>query len=291
MDREAFLKSVDPGRASNPRNAGLPLGRAATATESQSPASSADLVERALAILDECTGPNGPGQAPLGLEVAPRPVPNFEAPRPAAPGSLVPKPDLELQRRVLSDGTECPLPIRYFDVQCLIATYLTGPDRAAELLGGSGLQAVLQEDGKAVVQLYCIEYRKTDIGPYNEVGLTVLAQGGSRAGQLCGRPSCDDGRSEPGRPGNLGLQQVRRIDQGGEARQGVLDGPQRRPERTDRHVRGHTRPIGPGSAGRHLDLHDPSGRLVKTVIRVLTPFQASRGDGYSCSRSERRAIR
>ena len=23
--------------------------------------------------------------------------------------------------------------------------------------------------------LYCIEYRKTDIGPYNEVGLTVLA--------------------------------------------------------------------------------------------------------------------
>ena len=38
--------------------------------------------------------------------------------------------DLQLQRRVLSDGTECPLPIRYFDVQCLVATFLTDLDRA-----------------------------------------------------------------------------------------------------------------------------------------------------------------
>src|SRR6266516_4737861 len=84
--------------------------------------------------------------------------------------------DLPLQRRVLSDGTECPLPIRYFDVQCLVATFLTDLDRAAELLKGTGLLAVSQEAGKAVVVLYCIEYRITDIGPYNEVGLTVLAE-------------------------------------------------------------------------------------------------------------------
>ncbi len=83
--------------------------------------------------------------------------------------------DLKLQRRILSDGTECRLPIRYFDVQCLVATFLTGLDRAAGLLKGTGLQALSQEHGKGVVLLYCIEYRVTDIGPYNEVGLTVVA--------------------------------------------------------------------------------------------------------------------
>ena len=83
--------------------------------------------------------------------------------------------ELPLQLRVLSDGTQCALPIRYFDVQCLVATFLTEMDRAGELLEGAGLRAVPQEDGKAVVELYCIEYRKTDIGPYNEVGLAVAA--------------------------------------------------------------------------------------------------------------------
>ena len=87
-----------------------------------------------------------------------------------------PPTDFTLQRRVLSDGAECFLPIRYFDVQCLVATFLAAPDRASELLVGAGLQPVLQEDGRAVVDLYCIEYRKTDIGPYNEVGLTIRAK-------------------------------------------------------------------------------------------------------------------
>jgi Acetoacetate decarboxylase (ADC) len=93
------------------------------------------------------------------------------------PISLEPTPSghLTLQRRILSDGAECFLPIRYFDVQCLVATFLAPPDKASELLVGAGLQPVLQEDGRAVVDLYCIEYRKTDIGPYNEVGLTVRA--------------------------------------------------------------------------------------------------------------------
>ncbi|HTR18160.1 MAG TPA: acetoacetate decarboxylase family protein [Acetobacteraceae bacterium] len=83
--------------------------------------------------------------------------------------------NLLLQRRVLSDGTECPLPIRYFDSQNLIATFLTGMDRAVEMLKGTGLQAVPQEDGKAIVVLACWEHRDTDLGPYNEVGLAILA--------------------------------------------------------------------------------------------------------------------
>src|SRR5450631_2996472 len=79
------------------------------------------------------------------------------------------------QRRVLSDGTECRLPVRYFDNRGLIATFLTDMNRAAEVLKDTGLQAVPQEDGKAIAILGCFEYRKTDLGPYNEVGLVVLA--------------------------------------------------------------------------------------------------------------------
>ena len=50
-----------------------------------------------------------------------------------------------------------------------------GPGPSGRNLRGTALVAVSQEDGKAVVVVYCIEYRITDIGPYNEVGLTVLA--------------------------------------------------------------------------------------------------------------------
>ena len=129
---------------------------------------SADLVARALAVLeqDKMRGDARCWEANIASEPATPPV-NLE-PTPAA--------DLTLQRRVLSDGAECSLPIRYFDVQCLVATFLAAPDRASELLVDAGLQPVLQEDGRAVVDLYCIEYRKTDIGPYNEVGLTVRAK-------------------------------------------------------------------------------------------------------------------
>ena len=128
---------------------------------------SADLVARALAVLDQDkVRDDHCREADIASELATRPV--GSEPTPAV--------DLTLQRRILSNGAECFLPIRYFDVQCLVATFLAAPDRASELLAGAGLQPVLQEDGKAVVDLYCIEYRKTDIGPYNEVGLTVRAK-------------------------------------------------------------------------------------------------------------------
>ena len=166
---------------------------------------SADLVARALAVLDQdkMSADARPAEwANIASELATRPV-GLE-PTPAA--------DLALQRHVLSDGAECFLPIRYFDVQCLVATFLVAPDRASELLVGAGLQPVLQEDGRAVVDLYCIEYRKTDIGPYNEVGLTVRAKapGDPIASELCGEPSGHHRSRESSRSGDLGLQQVRR---------------------------------------------------------------------------------
>lgn len=146
MDRGGIERAMRvAGLGADPRRgvqSGLPLERNSSAPDP------GGLVTRALAILRE----SNPGGSDLRL------------------------PDLPLQRRVLSDGTECALPIRYFDVQCLVATFLTDAAPAAELLNGTGLQAVAQEGGKAVVLLYCIEYRVTDIGPYNEVGLTVLTR-------------------------------------------------------------------------------------------------------------------
>jgi hypothetical protein len=83
--------------------------------------------------------------------------------------------DLPLQRRLLSDGTEVPLPIRFFDAQCLLATFVTDAQRASLLLEGTGLEVAPQEDGRAMTMVACFAYRTTDIGPYNEVCLGVWA--------------------------------------------------------------------------------------------------------------------
>ena len=82
---------------------------------------------------------------------------------------------LPLQQRTLSDGSVCALPIRYFDAQMLIATYLVDYGRAAALLKDTGVIAVPQGIGQALVAFGCFQYRKTDIGPYNEIGLAILS--------------------------------------------------------------------------------------------------------------------
>jgi hypothetical protein len=82
---------------------------------------------------------------------------------------------LPLQLRTLSDGSQCALPIRYFDAQMLIATYLVDYGRAAVLLKDTGVVAVPQGIGQALVAFGCFHYDKTDIGPYNEVALGILA--------------------------------------------------------------------------------------------------------------------
>jgi hypothetical protein len=82
---------------------------------------------------------------------------------------------LPLQQRTLSDGSQCPLPIRYFDAQMLIASYLVDYARASALLKNTGVIAVPQGTGQALVAFGCFHYSKTDIGPYNEVALGILA--------------------------------------------------------------------------------------------------------------------
>ncbi len=236
---------------------------------------STDLVARALAILD---------QDAMRTSAPSSSSPTIVREFPAQSVVLEPTPaaDLQLQRRVLSDGAECFLPIRYFDVQCLVASFLVASAPASQLLEGAGLQPVLQEDGKAIVDLFCIEYRKTDIGPYNEVGLTVRAKGPSdpiAANYVVHLPVTTAVANRAGREiwgynkfvaaidvrsaGKTFTTVLRDID--GELI-GSLEG-----------VRGMSVPT-PAADIFTFTLHQ--GQLIKTVIRVLTPSLASSGDSF-----------
>jgi hypothetical protein len=245
-----------------------------SATNGLPAVNSADLVARALAVLDR---DKKRGDAPYGEA-------NITGGFPTRPVSLESSPaaHLTLQRRVLSDGAEYFLPIRYFDVQCLVATFLAPPDKASDLLVGAGLQPVLQEDGRAVVDLYCIEYRKTDIGPYNEVGLTVraLAPGDPIAASyvvylpVTTAVACRAGREIWGYN-----KFVAAIDVGSQGKtfSTVL--------RDESHeiicgLEGRRDASVPAPPTDILTFAVHHGRLIKTVIRVPTPSFASSGDSF-----------
>jgi Acetoacetate decarboxylase (ADC) len=236
--------------------------------------SSADLVTRALAVLDQDRTRGDARYEPTHI------ARGFPTP----PVSLEPitATHLTLQRRVLSDGAECFLPIRYFDVQCLVATFLAQPDKASDLLVGTGLQPVLQEDGRAVVDLYCIEYRKTDIGPYNEVGLTIraLAPGDPiAASYVVHLPvttafACRAGREIWGYNKFVAAIDVRSE---GKTFSTVL--------RDDGHdiicaVEGRRDASVPAPPTDIITFTLHHGRLIKTLIRVATPSFASSGDSF-----------
>jgi Acetoacetate decarboxylase (ADC) len=174
------------------------------------------------------------------------------------------------------------LPIRYFDVQCLVATFLAAPNRAAELLEGAGLQPVLQEDGRAVVDLYCIEYRKTDIGPYNEVGLTVRAKAPGdpiAANYVVNLPVTTAVADRAGREIWGYNKFVAAIDVNSEGKtfSTVL-------RDSDYEIigalEGKRRASAPAPATDILTFSLDQGRLIKTVIRVLTPSLAGSGDRF-----------
>jgi acetoacetate decarboxylase len=238
-------------------------------------ADSVDLVARAFAILDQDKMRN---RAHF-LEGA-----NIAGPSATPSVSLWPASaaDLQLQRRVLSNGAECFLPIRYFDVQCLVATFLAAPDRASELLEGAGLQPVLQEDGRALVDLYCIEYRRTDIGPYNEVGLTVRATAPGdpiAANYVVNLPVTTAIANRAGREIWGYNKFVAAIDVNSEGKtfSTVL-------RDSDHEIIGALEGARSGSAPAPatdiLTFSLDRGRLIKTTIRVLTPSLASSGDSF-----------
>jgi hypothetical protein len=190
---------------------------------------------------------------------------------------------LPLQRHVLSDGSGCALPIRYFDVQCLVATFLTDLPRAAALLDGTGLAAVAQEDGKAIVALYCIEYRVTDIGPYNEVGLTVLAAapGDPRAANyVVHLPVTTAVANRAGREiwGYNKFIAAIDIRNGGTNFSTILRDTESAVICSLEGRRGVSIPTPPADIVTFTLLN---GRIMKTLIQVLTPSQASSGESFA----------
>jgi Acetoacetate decarboxylase (ADC) len=276
MIRDTFLNAADRVDAVSTGDALQPMQVVRAALDNRS-AGSDDLVARALAILEQGTmraNSRSSRLATIASEFAPPPV----SPRPT------PAADLQLQRRVLSDGADCFLPIRYFDVQCLVTSFLVAPGRASELVAGAGagLQAVLQEDGKAIVDLFCIEYRKTDIGPYNEVGLTVRAKAPTdpiAANYVVHLPVTTAVANRAGREIWGYNKFVAAIDVSSNGKTfstvlrdsdgeliGALDG-----------VRGMSVPT-PATDILTFTVHQ--GQLIKTVIRVLTPSLAGSGHSF-----------
>lgn len=268
MDRTALFKAIDTVGGSRARDAFPPVQHVAPSAQSKPVADPGDLVARALAILAaDSMIPDKP-QFSQGANIA---------------GDFgTQSVDLTLQRRVLSDGTECPLPIRYFDVQCLVATFLTELNRAAELLRGTGLQAVPQEDGKAVVVLYCIEYRKTDIGPYNEVGLTVLTLAPGDpipASYVLNLPVTTAAANRAGREiwGYNKFVTPIDVNSDGKKFSTILRDPENEMIATLEGRRNSSVPAPPNDI---LTFTLLGGRTIKTQIQVLTPFHASRGDSF-----------
>ena len=130
--------------------------------------------------------------------------------------------------------------------------------------------------------LYCIEYRKTDIGPYNEVGLTVLALAPGDpipANYVVDLPVTTAVANRAGREIWGYNKFVAAIDVKSDGKKfstflrdsenemiGALEG-----------ERGASVPA---PAADILTFTLLRGRLIKTIIQVLTPYQASSGDGF-----------
>ena len=189
---------------------------------------------------------------------------------------------LMLQYRTLSDGTEVALPVRYIDNRCLAATFLTDLEQAAQVLEGTGLQAVPQEDGKAVVLYLCWEYRQTVLGQYNEVGLTVLAvapQDPAPAIYVADLPVTTEVANRGGQELWGYNKFVTNIEIKGEGKQfsAIVHDPQNGLISSLEGTRGVSVPVAP------TDLYTFSllqTKILKTFVQVPTPWHASGGEGF-----------
>ena len=133
-----------------------------------------------------------------------------------------------------------------------------------------------------MVDLYCIEYRKTDIGPYNEVGLTVRAMAPGdpiAANYVLNLPvttaaACRAGREIWGYDKFVAAIDVKSE---GTTFSTVLRDEGREIICALEGRRGASVPAPPTDIVT-FTLHH--GRLIKTVIQVPTPSFASSGDGF-----------
>lgn len=187
-----------------------------------------------------------------------------------------------IQYRALSDGTRVALPIRYIDNRCLAATFLTDYERAVQVLEGTRLQAVPQEDGKAVVVYLCWEYRQTDIGPYNEVAVTVLALAPDDpipAIYVADLPVTTEVANRAGRElwGYNKFVTDIQVKGDGKRFSTIVYDPQHELISSLEGIRGVSVPVPP------TDLYSFSvldSQIIKTFVQIPTPWHASGGEGF-----------
>jgi hypothetical protein len=70
---------------------------------------------------------------------------------------------------------ELELPVRYADGSALACVYRVDLAAAREVLASECFEP-LPVGGRAMAQLMALEYRETSVGPYNEIGVLVLAR-------------------------------------------------------------------------------------------------------------------
>ena len=145
----------------------------------------------------------------------------------------------------------------------------------------------MQEDGKAMAMVACFEYRKTDIGPYNEVclGVSALAPGDRiPALYVTDLPVTTTVAHRAGREIWGYNKFVSPIDVQGDhkAFATALRDPDDALILTLEGARAASIPTPPMDVPTFSML---GGRAIRTIIRTMTPFQISSGDGLRPRRS------
>jgi hypothetical protein len=75
------------------------------------------------------------------------------------------------KEKVTVAGREITLPIHYRDAEAIMAFFPVPSTKAAELLPTKRFRLVEVFPGTSVLAVVAFEYRDTDVGPYNELGL------------------------------------------------------------------------------------------------------------------------
>jgi hypothetical protein len=77
-------------------------------------------------------------------------------------------------------GFEAKLPVFYYDNTALTAIYTASAQRVRTLLPHPDMRPVELSPGRCLVAFTAFEYRKTDIGPYNEFSVAFVITFGKR---------------------------------------------------------------------------------------------------------------
>jgi hypothetical protein len=245
--RDLQVTSVPPARPPAPR--GVPAAAVPPGRDLLAPT---DLPALALSILAE-------GRAP-------------------APASE----HLYLQRRTLPGGARCSLPIRYFDARCVIAEFSIPRALAADALRPFGVQPA-GAGGGATALFGCFQYRDSDLGPYNEVGLSIpaTAPGDSEPAlyvlhlPVTTAETDRIGRALWGYP-----KFVAGIDVGGDAR-GFTSKLRDPSGALIAEFDGLFAALRPSPAADLPTYSRLDGQILRTRIEALTPFQEGAGAGFS----------